>query len=121
MIAKYRNFGIVFAILACGATGLFLYAARQGVGFGLHDNWRGYILPLYVLAGILWSITSYYLAKAKGYHSDALGRVLMISLLLGFCCQPVALVFPFIGFFLDDKTRTRSHRRRRRSSHRPED
>lgn len=115
MITKYRNKGIVFSVLAFAMTVLFVVALRKSTD--IRDNrWREYFLPIYLCAGILWAIASYNLAKAKGYGPDALGRVLMISLLLGFCCQPVALIFPFLGFFLEDKTRSR---RRRRHDSRP--
>jgi hypothetical protein len=114
MIVKYRNLGILFVVMALAATVLFFLAARKSMQF--RTEWNDYLLPLYFGAAVLWTVASYYLARAKGYGGDELGRVLMISILLGFCCQPLALVFPFLGFFLKD--RIRSHRRRRHSKHR---
>src|SRR5262245_58248619 len=115
MITRYRNWGIALSVLAAAMSVLFVVAMRKSTGFGTSD-WSGYVIPIYLGAAISWSAASYYLARAKGYDSGALGKVLAISLLLGFCCQPAALVFPFLGFFLKDKTRSRerSHRRRRR-------
>jgi len=113
MITKYRNQGIVFSVLAFATTVLFIVALRKSVG--IREEWSEYLVPLYLGAAVLWTIASYTMAKAKGYQADALGRVLMISLLLGFCCQPAALVFPFLGFVLEDKTR--SPRRSRRGAH----
>ena len=114
MIAKYRNLGIIFVVMALAATVMFFVALRKSMGF--RTEWDAYLLPLYLCAAVLWTVASYHLAKAKGYRGDELGRVLMLSILLGFCCQPLALVFPFLGFFLKD--RTRSHRRRYRSKDR---
>lgn len=112
MISKYRNRGIVFSVLALAMTVLFVVALGKSVG--IREEWQDYLIPLYLCAGVLWAVSSYTLAKAKGYDADALGRVLLLSLLLGFCCQPVALIFPFLGFFLEDKTRSGrpSHRGR---------
>src|SRR5258706_13122278 len=103
MISRYRNQGIVLAVLALTMTGLFVVALRKSASV-IDNRWRVYLIPIYLCAAILWTAASYTLAKAKGYGPDALGRVLMISLLLGFCCQPAALIFPFLGFFLEDKT-----------------
>lgn len=118
MITRYRNRGIVYSVLAFSVTVLFVVALRKSAG--IRDEWREYLLPLYLGAAILWTTASYTLAKAKGYGPDALGRVLMISLLLGFCCQPLALLFPFLGFFLDDKTRSGRRSSRRRHHSKPE-
>jgi hypothetical protein len=113
MITRYRNQGIVYSVLAFGLTVLFVVALRKSLGIRA-DPWREYLIPIYLGAAILWTMASYTLAKAKGYGPDALGRVLMLSFLLGFCCQPAALIFPFLGFFLEDKTRSRTHSGRRR-------
>ena len=118
MITKYRNLGILYLVLAL-TTSVFVGVAFWKSG-GLRDEGREYLLPLYLGAAGLWTLSSYTLAKAKGYHADALWRVLMISLLLGFCCQPASLVFPFLGFFLEDKTRPRRRSRRRRHHSRHE-
>jgi hypothetical protein len=117
MITKYRNQGIVFSVLAFATTVFFVVALRKSVG--IRDEWRDYLIPIYLCAAVLWTISSYTLAKAKGYQADALGRLLMISLLLGFCCQPAALVFPFLGFFLEDKVRSRRHFHRNRHNSKP--
>jgi hypothetical protein len=117
MIAKYRNWGIVLSVLAFAMTVLFLVVLRKSTGVMGDDRWSDYLIPSYLCTAILWTVASYNLAKAKGYGADELGRVLMISLLIGFCCQPAALIFPLLGFFLKDKTQSRrhSHRRRRHS------
>src|SRR5262245_29464749 len=116
MITKYRNLGIVYTVLALGLTVLFIIVLRQSMGLR-EETWRVYLIPVYMAAAVLWIMASYTLAKAKGYGPDALGRVLLVSILLGFCCQPLALVFPFLGFFLEDRTRGRKHSHRRRRSH----
>lgn len=103
---------------ALGAT--ILCGVAIAKSSGMRDNeWRQYILPSYLCAAVLWMISSYTLAQAKGYQSDALGRVLLISFFLGFCCQPAALIFPFLGFFLEDKARPRRRSRRRHGSREP--
>jgi hypothetical protein len=114
MITRYRNWGIVIAIFAIAMSVLFLIALRKSAAVN-RSEWSDYLIAIYLGAAVLWSAASYYLARAKGYDSGALGKVLVILLLLGFCCQPAALVFPFLGFFLKDQTqsRGRSHRRRR--------
>ena|SRR5215208_1772413 len=117
MISKYRNLGIVYSALALALTVLFVVLLRKSMGFR-EESLLVYLIPVYLGAAILWIMASYTLAKAKGYGPDTLGRVLMVSILLGFCCQPLALVFPFIGFFLDDRTRPRRDSHRRRSSRR---
>ena len=118
MITKYRNRGIVYSVLALTATVLVVVAMGKSVG--TTAEWGEYILLLYLGAAVLWTMASYTLAKAKGYGPDVLGRVLVISLLLGFCCQPLALVFPFLGFFLEDKTRSRRRSSRRRHNSTPD-
>lgn len=114
MITKYRNQGIVFAVAALAMTILFFVGLAKTMRF--RDEWRPYLIPIYLCAAVLWTMASYTLAKAKGYGPDELGKLLILSFLLGFCCQPAVLIFPFLGFVLKD--RSRSSRRRHRSIHR---
>ena len=109
MIVKHRNWAFLQMVIAILLSVLFIIVLRKAkhMNHGA-DDWNVLGVVLYVAAYAMWVMASFSLARAKGYHGDAMGALLTVCLILGFCIPILPILFPFYMIFgLEDKTKGR--------------
>jgi hypothetical protein len=106
MISKYRTKGFIQLACAVATSALLVYLFLRRDGQHSSDNYSILLIFLYLGSWTMWMISSFTLAKAKGYAGVMAGGILLFLILLGFCFPVAAFVFPAVALFgLKDKTK----------------
>jgi hypothetical protein len=119
MIPKYRNRGILQIVIAVimavvFTVGLMWVRSNHKHGEVMSDASFVFWLFFYLGTVAMWVAGGFSLAMAKGYHSDAVGCLFVVSYLAGVLVPLFPLFFPIIvAFGLKDKLRSRKRRMKR--------